>query len=129
MATYFFDACISPKLVAMLVALGTDHQVLHMFSEGFDRDMKDVDLIPAVAKRGNLFVTCDNAQRRKLVEKVLREQVKISTVFLWGGFSSLMKWPQARWIINHWEQISKETCHFAAGDTFLVKQSGKVEKL
>lgn len=95
----------------------------------FHIDADDLVWIPEVAKRGYILVTGDNAQRRKIEEKILREQVKISTVFFPDGFSNLQFWLQARWVVNHWEKIANETRHCKPGESYLVKQNnGKVER-
>jgi hypothetical protein len=127
--TFFFDACVSPKVVEILNLVQKDDVIVHMFNvEGFGRDDVDIVWIPKVAALGHVLVTSDNAQRRRVVERVLREEVKIRTVFLPPGFSDLDRWGHAKWIINHWQGIANHTRRCREGETFLVKMGGGVEK-
>jgi hypothetical protein len=123
--TYFFDNNISYRYANMLRAIRQD--VVHIAkSRGFDRDDPDVVWMPKVAERDWIAVTLDEAIRRIAVEEMLRAKLGLRVVFVAEGFRHHAFFDQAKFLVNAWPEIIKQTEKSKAGQCFKVTAQKKV---
>jgi hypothetical protein len=132
---YFFDNCISPKILQILHLAGaadgeTGHELVHISNaDGFSRDDADLVWMPKVATQGWIVVTTDNRIRSKPHERELLQSTQLRAVFVAEGVAQLRRWEQAEWFLGKWRKIAAATERCAAGETFQVRMNGKVESL
>ena len=112
----------------MLRAIRQD--VVHIAkTKGFRRDDPDVVWMPKVAAVGWIAVTLDEAIRTVVVEEMTRVKVGLRIVFLAAGFRNLLFLEQAKFLINAWPEILKETEKSRAGHCFRVTAQKKVTRV
>jgi hypothetical protein len=128
---YFFDNCIAPNIVKILLLAGAEkdgHELVHIAeAQGFDREAKDPEWIPKVAAYGWVAVTVDRRIRAKPQERKLLADTGMRAVVIADGVANMRLWDQVGWWIRHWPKIAKETAKIKEGQQFLVKQHGDIE--
>lgn len=130
---YFFDNCISKKIVEILRLAGADegpHKLRHLqeiddFAEG--PNTPDVVWMPYVAERRWTAVTADIHITRKPHERKILSEIGLSAVFVMGSVVQAGRMEQARFFINHWPSIVKHTSRCGPAEHFKVNSGGKVE--
>jgi hypothetical protein len=126
MNKFFFDRCISEKIVEALKCL--DVSAIH-HSEVFDHDAKDVDWIPEVGANGWILVTCDDRIRKRPAERRALADADIVSVFIWREFPRKGRWEQALWMVKYWQAIAKKAGRADAGTAFYVNGRGKIDEI
>lgn len=121
---YFLDECIPPVLAKMLQLL--DLPVVHLNDE-FGKGVDDVDWLPEVGKREWVAVTGDQEINRRRVEKEVLKRHRVTTFFLYKGFTKLRRLPQISYMTRHWESIVAAAERARPGDLFLVNHNGKLK--
>lgn len=125
--TFFVDNCIPRPIAEALQRLGVDLRILGV---EFERtDIRDSEWMTAIAQHGWIAITSDNRIRKKPAERDLLKQLKLSMVFLPGGFANLNLWQQAAKIVTWWPAIDAHCKRLHRGRCAIVSMSGKVEDL
>lgn len=129
---YFFDNCVSPKVIDILRLAGAedngDEFVHIMHVDGLSRDDADVKWIPLVAAREWVAITVDHRIKSRPHERAALDEARMRVVFLPKGYVDLSRWDQTCFILNNWRAIAKEASRCRAGDRFIVRMNGKVER-
>lgn len=121
---YFFDNNISYRLANMLSAL--DQNVVALREE-FQQDIKDPELLKALAGRDLVFVSAEVRMRTSAVEAPLLKAANITSLFFASFYMKMDFWAQAAWLIKRWPTIDKFAQGAAKGTCAEVKQNGKSE--
>lgn len=121
---YLFDNNISPNYAHMLRALEVDVVALrevmpaHTKDPGFLADLRTKYAI-------DVFVSNDTSQRTNPIERALLKQSGVISLYFNPFWGKLKFWPQARWLVNHWEKIDGFTKGVAQGTCANLQQNGK----
>ena len=127
-ATYFFDNNISFRYANMLRAIGQSVQHIAK-TRGFHRDDPDTVWMPKAAANGWIAVTLDESIRRIAVEEAVRAKMGLRVIFLAAGSRNQPFFEQAKFLINAWPEIVKQTAKSKAGQSFKVSAQRKVSLL
>jgi hypothetical protein len=119
--TYFFDNCVSPKLVRMLAALGVDAIALR---DKFPVDVKDTEYLPQLRNTGWVLVTSDLRIRRTKTEAKALMQSGVTSLFLGPSFMKMRLWQQATWLVTHWPQIESSANQLSIGTAARIEYNG-----
>ena len=126
--TYFFDNNLSYRYANMLRAIRQD--VVHIAkTRGFHRDDPDEVWMPKVAAQGWVAVTLDERIRRIAAEEMIRTKVGLRVVFLAEGFLHHSFLDQAKFLIDAWSEILKQTAKSKPGECFKVTAQRKVVRV
>ena len=135
MSCFFFDNCISDKIVEILKLAGAEAvdktQLIHIkdvaeLASKRGRGAADVDWIPLVAEKSWIAVTVDKRVKRNEDERALIASTGIRLVHIAGGYERLKIWDQVVYFVQHWPGIQSHTWKCKAGAQFLVSAHGKV---
>jgi hypothetical protein len=139
---YFFDNCISHKMVQILRLAGAEdspkgedpgpHKLVHLLDvpELPRRGATpDTEWIPYAAEQGWMALTADHRIRRKPQERKVFSDAKLRTPFVSDAVTQSGRWDQAKFWVNHWWAIVRDTNRCARGDLFQVDAHGKVQQL
>jgi hypothetical protein len=118
---YFFDNCISPKLPAMLRALGEDAIALR---DAFPEGIKDVPLFEKIKGKNLVFISTDAKQLTREHEARALKQAGNTALFLGPFFEKMLLWDQAVWLVRRWPRISGFAEGVAPGTCAEIKQNG-----
>jgi hypothetical protein len=126
---FFLDNCIAVQFAGVLRALDIDavHLTEYIGPDGnaLPPSTRDEDWMPLAAQTEHIAVTGDSRIIKKPQQRVLRESVKLTTVFMPKGYVNLQMWDQLIMLVRYWPAIST-TCERAKrGDCIEVSQSGK----
>lgn len=123
--TFFFDNCLSPKVVRALRELGVDAK--HLRDE-LPQNIKDTDWIPLVAAKGWAAVTSDTAISRAPVEVDALVCSGLIVFFMPSTFAELDIWAQAHKLFKAWPEIEKIARRAKVGNAYQVSMKNcKVE--
>jgi hypothetical protein len=124
--TFFFDNCLSPKVVRALRELGEDAK--HLRDE-LPANTKDTDWIPIAASKGWVAVTSDLAMARVPVEVAALSRSGLIVFFMPRGFQAVDIWTQAHKLFKAWPEIKKHAAAAKVGEAFQVSMKNcKVER-
>jgi hypothetical protein len=119
---YFFDNCISFRLAHMLKAIGEDVEALR---DAYPQDTKDPDLFRQLKGRNLVYLSGDTSQTTQMQESRALKECGITALFLGPFWGKLTFWPQAIWLIRHWQTIDGFAKGVAAGTCAEIKSNAK----
>lgn len=119
---YFFDNCISYRFVDALRAL--DKDVTHLKRE-FAENVQDPEFLRELKNRHDVYVTYDHKQRTRLAEAAAIKESGVTALWFGPFWGKMEFWPQAKWIITHWEQIERFAESVVPGTCAEIKQGGR----
>lgn len=119
---YILDNNISPKFAQMLRALDCDVDALR---EHFAANIKDPDLLAALAGRHVVFVTGDRRMTTRPHELAALKASGVTAIFLGPFWSKLGFWKQATWLVHRWPALDAFSNVVARGTFAEVSQGGK----
>ena len=111
---YFVDNDISPRFAKMLVSLGVEIVALR---DCIPSDTQDCDFLADLKKvhGADVFISNNTAQRTNPIESRLLKQSGVTSLYFMPFWSKLKFWPQAQWLLNHWEMLDGFAAGAAAG--------------
>ena len=119
---YFFDNCISWRLVAALKALEVDAIALR---EELDEATQDLDLFEKLGGRDVVFVSVDLKQTTKKAEARILRSLNITALYFAPFWTKMKRWDQAAWLFRRWPQVDGYAKGAARGTVAEVKQNGR----
>jgi hypothetical protein len=99
---YFFDNCISPRIVQMLRAMDVDAVPLR---DEFPVNISDVELFARLSGLDMVFVGQDTHQRTRENEAAALSQAGVTAIYFGPFYSKLGRWGQAIWVLSRWQGI------------------------
>jgi hypothetical protein len=121
---YFFDNCISYRYADMLSALGVEVEALrHSFSES----ITDMDLFEQLRGWEVAYLSGDTSQTTQIHEARALKECGITALFLGPFWSKMTFWPQAIWLVKHWETIDGFARAVSLGTCAELTQRGKAK--
>ena len=132
---FFFDNCMSPRLVQALAALDLfqGDKIVHLCSDNrFTRDSSDESIYSTLAQDSPIpvFVTADRAQKtRGSVERQALRASGLRVVFFAKGFANLNIQVQAIVTIEAWPKIRDAVNRCTEPTIFEVSSHAKVTTL
>lgn len=129
---FFFDNCISPKLVKSLKVIiefqGVD--VIHLH-EKYDRaNIKDPEWINELSREGDwIIISADPRITRSKAERAAWHSSQLTAFFFSDGFASRTIYEQASLLFKCWPEIMKLSRESRKGAGFLITKSTKIEML
>jgi len=126
--TFFFDRCVSKKVVGALRCLGED--VIHL-DEVFGDNVKVADQkwITYCKLMGWIAVTCDSWIHKNAPELEALREANIVSVFIAEAWNDLPRWDKAVWVIKNWPRMKKEAEHEKPGAIIHVAVQGQIDIL
>ncbi len=73
----------------------------------------------------DVFISNNTAQRTNPIERVLLKQSGVISLYFNPFWGKLGKWPQAKWLVSHWQQIDGFAKGVAAGTCADLLQNGR----
>ena len=123
--THFFDHCLSRRIAEALRCLGEDVVHLrHCYPEG--QAVEDPEWIDLCGEYGWAVVTCDGRIRKHSAESEALEDAGVPSIFIWGGYAMLLKWPQIAWMAKHWPTIEEALAKAKPGENLHISAVGEV---
>ncbi len=122
--TFFFDACLSKRIVKVLQDL--DVEAIALEDEFGDSAVADTEWLRVASEKRWVVVTSDERIRRNPVEREVFEQSGLVTVFVYDGYAKQGLFQQAAWMIAHWKAIDQATARARPGTSFHANCNGKV---
>ena len=106
---FYFDENFSSSIArALNILVETESNIeIKSTSDVFGKGIKDVDLIPKIAKNKGILITHDRKMASRKAEKELLDTLKVSTVFV--NTANQKYWDQLQMIIKYWPKLLKET--------------------
>ncbi|MBU0609205.1 MAG: hypothetical protein KKI08_15065 [Armatimonadetes bacterium] len=126
--TFFFDRCVSKKIVDALKCLGID--AIHLDSV-FGRGVKveDREWIVTCGLMGWVAITCDCWIFKNAPELEAVRRARIVSVFIAESFSNLSGWDKYLWLINNWQKITASAEGAGAGTILHMAKTGDLSLL
>lgn len=118
---YFFDNCISYRLVDMLKALDVKAEALR---ETFASDIKDVELFEQIG-RDVVLVSTDRRQTTVAEEAKLLRKRGITAIYFGPFWANLKLWDSAVWLVRRWPTIDGFVTGAERGTVAEIKNNGK----
>jgi hypothetical protein len=117
---------MSYRLANMLRALEVEITPLR---EEFPQGIIDVDLFAALKGRDVTFIAPDRKQLTRDHEAKALIDSGMTALYLAPFWSKLERWPQAIWLVRHWQGIDNFACSTVRGTWAEIKQNGKLMPL
>jgi hypothetical protein len=119
---YFFDNCISYRLVDMLVALEVDAVALR---KEFPEAIEDPEFLGKLKDRDYVYITHDHRQKTREAEALAIQEAGITALWLGPFWSGKGFWECAKWLVSHWESIDRFASSAARGTCAEIKHNGR----
>ena len=121
---YFLDNDISPKFAEMLRALDVNIVALR---EVMSPSTKDSEFLADLRRKFDVdvFISKDTSQRTNPIEAGLLKQSGVTSLYFNPFFGKLTVWPQAKWLVNHWEKLDGFVRGASVGTCADIQQNGR----
>ena len=126
---FFFDNCISPKIVKALRVLDDQGHTFQHLIEKFGRgNLKDQEWLPVLKQEGGwIIVSIDLFNKTKEENQEMRESGVAVFIFA-EGHGQLPHWEQVRRVITWWPLIVEKAHHSKRGDCFRLPMTSRTFK-
>jgi hypothetical protein len=119
---YFFDNCISFRLVDMLKALDVDAVALR---EEFSQSVQDPEFLVQLKDRHDIYLTYDHKQKTREAESLAISEAGVTALWFGPFWGRMEFWSCAKWLVTRWEIIDNFATSTARGTCAEIKQNGR----
>lgn len=124
--TFVFDENTSEPLIVFMRRIGATN--IHHITEYLPVGTLDPDILPYVAKRNMILVTCDKAMRK--AHKDILEKHRVKVLFLPKAYAEKWTiWEQATFMFRYWRNIAEAAEHLRHLSVKLVSETGKLNDI
>jgi len=118
---FFFDNCVSPKLVEALQLLDPRHELVHHRAR-FAADTADPDWIAALAAEGDwIIISGDPRISRGKAERAAWIESRLTAFFCGDGWASKRLMRQASELLGWWDDIVELSKKATPGAGYLMQ--------
>ena len=118
---FFFDNCVSPRLVEVLRLLDPRHELVHL-RERFDPATPDPDWIKALGAEGDwIIVSGDPRISRGLAERAAWIESGLTAFFCGDAWGSRRLLVQASELLRLWDDILERSKNAEKGSGYLLE--------
>ncbi len=122
--TFYFDACLSKRIVKVLKYLDVD--AIGPEDVFRDASIDDVVWLPVASKNGWAILTSDRRIRKNPGEREIFEALDCITIFMYERYVRQELFAQVSYITKHWEKIEKTATHAKPKTSFRMKANGQI---
>ncbi len=121
---FYFDENLPKQLAHALNELDRDNEILSV-KDHFE-GMKDIELIPEIAKLNAILITHDKRMKKNRAERMILEEYNLTVFF---SSSNLDYWTTVIMFVKNWEKIVSEAKRHPQGVFIKVTPRKGIENI